>query len=99
MYWFISQDTLGFQIEIKEQPLTRRGILSIVSSIFDLLGIAAPFVLVAKSLLQRLCKTDTGWDEPISEENVKDWRKWLAQVKELEHITIDRCYKPKDLEI
>jgi hypothetical protein len=31
VYWFIDSDTLGFQINIKSKPMTKRGILSIVS--------------------------------------------------------------------
>ena len=41
--WNISSDKFGFKIVIKDRPATRRGILSIVSSVYDPLGFAAPF--------------------------------------------------------
>ena len=40
-----------FKVNIKEKPCTRREILSVVSVVYDLLNMAAPFVLSAKVLL------------------------------------------------
>jgi hypothetical protein len=36
-----------------------------ISSIYDPLGIVAPSVLTAKSLLQQLCKDGARWDDKI----------------------------------
>jgi hypothetical protein len=58
VYWFIEDDKLGFHINVKNQPPTKRGILSLVSSVYDPLGIASPFVLIGKSILQSLCKRE-----------------------------------------
>ena len=44
--WDIDSDTFGFRIILKDQPLTRRGILS--TSVCDPLGMAAPFLLGGK---------------------------------------------------
>ncbi|KXJ08416.1 hypothetical protein AC249_AIPGENE11244 [Exaiptasia diaphana] len=61
--WCVESDKLGFCVTISEKPLTRRGILSSVASIYDPLGIVAPFTLVAKKLLQDLCREKSiGWD-------------------------------------
>ena len=35
--WNVSTDQFGFSIVIKDRPMSRRGILSVVSSVFDLL--------------------------------------------------------------
>lgn len=96
MYWFVESDSLGFQLGIKDQPTTRRGILSVTSSIYDPLGIASPFVMTAKSLLQQLCRNGIGWDEKIDETLLRNWNSWLTQVKQLEDVRIERCYKPKN---
>lgn len=40
--WCVSSDTFGFKIIIKERPVTRRGILSVVSSIYDMLRFVHP---------------------------------------------------------
>ena len=38
VHWFILEDKLGFRMNIKNQPSTRRGILSVVSSVYDPIG-------------------------------------------------------------
>ena len=54
--WDIERDTFKFQIDLKEKRVTQRGMLSIVSSIYDPLGFVAPFILRGKRLLQLLCQ-------------------------------------------
>lgn len=71
--WNISSDQFCFKIVIKDRPATRRGILSIVSSVYDPLGFAAPFILQAKLILQDLCRKKLGWDEEIPEEYRNRW--------------------------
>lgn len=58
--WFVEADQFGFKVFIKDRPCTRRGILSAVSSLYDPLGMAAPFILPAKLLLQDLCRQGLG---------------------------------------
>jgi len=71
--WAIESDMFGFRIVIKDQPLTRGGILSTISSVYDPLGIAAPFLLVGKKILQDLCHTKLSWDDEICEEFRVRW--------------------------
>ncbi|XP_061191695.1 uncharacterized protein LOC133199905 [Saccostrea echinata] len=97
VYWFVEDDSLGFQIQLKDHPTTRRGILSVTSSIYDPLGIVAPFVLTAKSILQQLCKDGVRWDDEIDGTMLKKWNSWLMQVKHLEDVKIERCYKPGNI--
>ena len=63
--WCVENDKFGFKVNVKERPCTRRGILSIVSSIYDPLGLAVPFILPAKLLLQDLCRKGIAWDDEI----------------------------------
>ena len=55
VHWNIENDTFEFRITLKDRPPTRRGILATISSIYDPLGLASPFLLAGKQLLQRLC--------------------------------------------
>ncbi|XP_014673043.1 PREDICTED: uncharacterized protein LOC106813424 [Priapulus caudatus] len=96
VYWSIENDSLGFQIQVRDRPATRRGILSIVSLVYDPLGAASPFVLIAKSILQGLCKRQIGWDEEITSADLRHWNDWLSQLQGLENVTIKRCYKPQN---
>lgn len=56
--WCAEFDTFKFKVVLTDlRPFTRRGILSVISSIYDPLGFMSPVVLVAKKILQ-----DLGWD-------------------------------------
>ncbi|XP_046577994.1 uncharacterized protein LOC124285766 [Haliotis rubra] len=55
-YWIMEDDKLSFKIQVKNHSKTKRGILSVTSSVYDPLGFAAPVILPAKQLLQVLCK-------------------------------------------
>ena len=81
---------------MKDQPLTRRGILSTISSVYDPLGIAAPFLLVGKQILQDLCRTKLSWDEEVSEEFRVRWENWKSQLPALERFSMERCFKPEN---
>ena len=92
--WNITSDKFGYKIVVKDRPATRRGILFVVSSIYDTLGFVSPFVLVAKFILQDLCRSNLGWDERIPEEVLRRWQSWLEMLPKLEEILVDRCLKP-----
>ena len=63
--WCIELDCFQFKIDVQVRPLTRREVLSTVSSVFDPLGFAAPLILVGKQILQDLCRENCDWDDPI----------------------------------
>lgn len=61
---------------MKDQPATRRGILSTVASIYDPLGFLAPYVLAGKKILQEMCHQGVGWDDPLPEMLKPRWESW-----------------------
>ena len=76
---------------MKDNPLTKRGILATVSSIFDPIGFVAPVLLEGKKILQELCRSGLSWDDSISDNLSSRWRKWRLEVKNL---NIQRWVKP-----
>ncbi|PFX11376.1 hypothetical protein AWC38_SpisGene24930, partial [Stylophora pistillata] len=92
--WAMETDTFNFRIMDEGKAPTRRGILSVVSSMYDPLGFVAPIVLPAKSLLQNLCKQKYGWDEEISDADSIVWQSWLKELAVLRSISVPRCFKP-----
>jgi hypothetical protein len=96
IYWCIENDTLGFRITLKDKPLARRGVLSTVSSVYDPLGLVAPFLLKGKKLLQRLCSSHKDWDDEISDDERVLWEQWRRNLPLLEKIEVQRCFKPPD---
>lgn len=98
MEWDTESDKLGFKVMIKDRPTTRRGILSIVSSTYDPLGFASPFVLPAKIILQDLCRMKLGWDDEVTGEPLYRWKKWLLDLPKLTDFVVNRCIKPFNFE-
>ena len=92
--WCAETDTCGFKVDIKFKPPTRRGILSLVISVYDPLGLAAPFMLPAKRLLQDLCRVKLDWDDPIPQKHKVRWKRWMADLPKLSQFSVDRCVKP-----
>ncbi|XP_006823753.1 uncharacterized protein LOC102809855 [Saccoglossus kowalevskii] len=89
---------LRFRIELKDNPLTRRGILSTVASSFDPLGFISPCLLEGKKILQSLCRDGHHWDDPVPDEICIQWSKWRNQLPELTQFYITRCEKPEGLQ-
>ena len=92
--WCVFSDDFQFRVTVKQRPLTRRGVLSTVASIYDPLGFLAPFVLLGKQILQQMCRDKVGWDEPLPEELRTQWESWLQDLQKLSNIKIRRCYIP-----
>ena len=100
--WNTEKDTFAINVNSRKNPtndsktlhksVTRRCILSVVSSVFDPLGFVSPFVLVGKLLLQELCRDGLGWDEPVSGDVARAWTEWLKDMLALEAIDLPRCY-------
>jgi len=94
--WDVEGDIFSFKIEVNDKPLTRRGLLSVVSSVYDPLGFAAPVILSAKAILQDLCRKRLEWDDPIPAEEKEHWLKWLKILPKLECFSVDRCFKSQN---
>ena len=94
--WDVEGDIFCFKIEVNDKPLTRRGLLSVVSSVYDPLGFAAPVILPARAILQDLCRKRLEWDDPIPTEEKERWLKWLKDLPKLERFSVDRCFKPQN---
>ncbi|XP_063615371.1 uncharacterized protein LOC134788408, partial [Penaeus indicus] len=92
--WCIESDTFQFRISINDKPITRRGILSTVSSVFDPMGMVSPFILIGKRILQTLCQDGVDWDDDISDNLKQQWRRWRDDLIQLKELKIPRCYKP-----
>ena len=74
--WSVGLDCFGFSIVLKDQPLTRRGVLATVASVYDPLGFLAPLVLRAKKILQEICRRGVSWDDPLPEDVRPRWERW-----------------------
>ena len=94
--WCMESDVFEFRIVLNDKPPSRREILSVISSVYDPLGFAAPFTLPAKKILQYLCREGVGWDDTIPDQYQVRWAKWLGELPLLEQFKVNRCVKPAD---
>ena len=92
--WDTETDMFGFIVTLKQKSWTRRGLLSVISSVYDPLGFTTLFLLQEKLLIQQLCKENLGWDEAIPDNIQIQWEKWERQLTELERLSVDRYFKP-----
>ena len=101
MKWNIEDDKFVWEISEKlmsaksKKPVTRRGIVSVVYSLYDPLGFIPPYIMKAKLILQMLSRKKIGWDEPLEENENVQWTRWLDDLGKLKEVTVDRCFKPK----
>ena len=91
--WDFENDCFRFNVNINQRPLTQRGVLSIVGSLFDPLRFAAPVVLKAKLILQNLCHLGLGWDELIPDRPADAWKKWITELPEISCLQINQCFR------
>ena len=98
VHWCLENDTLGFRVNLQDTPLTRRGILSTISSVYDPLGIAGPFLLKGRKILQQITALRDGWDTKVPEDLAQLWMSWRDNLPKLKNISIKRCYKPNNFD-
>ncbi|KAK0146795.1 hypothetical protein N1851_013915 [Merluccius polli] len=94
--WCIEADEFQFRVVVKENPLTRRRVLSTVASVYDPLGFVAPFILVGKQILQELCRDKVSWDEDLPDHILPKWESWLRDLPHLAALKIPRSYCPSN---
>ena len=93
--WCIELDAFQFRINLSDTPLTRRGILSSISSIYDPLGLVSPFLLKGRKILQEITsERNLSWDDTPNVEHIQSWNEWRRNLLPIEKLKISRCYKP-----
>ena len=86
--------------ELDEAALTRRICLSITMALYDPIGLITPLTLRLRKLLQDISKTDNSrkWDDILSLDELRVWRKILKEMVEVGSVTFNRACKPDDLD-
>jgi len=82
----------AYSSEFDEKSITKREVLSTLSSLFDPLGFVCPVALVGKNLMQQLWRLKLGWDEPLPAEERYQWQQWRQELVKLQQVKIPRCY-------
>ena len=96
LQWTIINDSLqvcrGTSKKV-ETPITQKKVLSLVSSVFDPLGLFAPFSVHMRRLLKSIwTKNGQHWDNSVEPKEEEEFLKWKAQLPEVAETSIDRRY-------
>ena len=97
--WNIMSDTFYFDVNYElQEPVTRRQLLSAVSSMFDPLGLISPIILTGKLIFQEATRQKLSWDEPLPCNLLQDWIAWIRLLDGLKNIYLSRCIKPSSFD-
>ena len=88
--WNPTADSLGVRAINAGSVFSKRGVLRAVARLFDPLGLAAPFTLRAKLLVQKLWSNGYGWDDELKDSELKAWMDWVAELSQLEDLVVPR---------
>ncbi|XP_076638295.1 uncharacterized protein LOC143350228 [Colletes latitarsis] len=69
--------------------------LSSIAKLFDPMGCVAPFVVLAKILLQQLWSLKCDWDDTDPPYHLQEWRLFCSEFAEFHSLTIPRKTSPR----
>ena len=90
--WNVDQDVFTFKVKLKDKAMSKRGMLSTLSSIYDPLGFVTSFILQGRKILQKLCEEKINWDDEVNQKFKDSWENWKHCIKQLESVKINRCF-------
>ena len=102
--WLTKEDKLIITSDPPVRPFTKRGILSVVNSLYDPIGMIAPVVLGGRIMQREILisgNQDTllsplSWDDELPPQYWSNWSEWLQTLSSLDGICINRSMYPKE---
>lgn len=100
--WNTTQDSLDVKINVPVRPFTKRGILSVINSLYDPIGLVSPVILAGRLLQRELLPhndqnphiKDLDWDDELPSQYMTDWKEWIDTLPLLDTISIPRSMYP-----
>ena len=94
--WHASQDVFTFVSNVgrQESEWTKRIFLSRIATLFDPLGLLAPFLIRAKILMQEVWLNGLDWDERLPQELSTKVNVWFVELT-LSEVKVVRCLQLK----
>lgn len=99
MNWDPGKDELTLELKgllnmWKVLRSSKRCVLQTAAKIFDPVGIASPFVVRIKLLLQEIWERGCDWDEELPEDLSNKWLSWCKEVSDLDKMVVPRyCFR------
>ena len=95
LLWDPENDRLQIRWEnsAKARVRTRRDMSSKLACMFDPLGMAAPFLLGGKLILQSVATSGFGWDDQLPHDILRKWEKWVDTLATATDLSLARdCF-------
>ena len=95
-------------VSILDKAFTKRGVLSVINSLYDPLNFVTPIVLGGRLLQRKFIpkKEDSdsslyhlGWDDELPSEYLPEWHARLESLGALHNVNVPRCFTPKGFAI
>ena len=98
--WDVFEDTFHYvnKVASEHDTVTRRKMLSFVSSMYDPLGLVSPIVILGKLLFQEATRLQMSWDDVVPASLSNRWIAWLSSLQDIDKIKFDRCVLPEGFE-
>jgi len=92
MYWNQSIDAYQYSVRPYNENIrvTKRVVLSEISSVFDPLGLISPIIIKLKIIMQRLWQVNMSWDAVLPSDIEKDWIDSRRKMIDLNTLAINR---------
>lgn len=74
MSWDLKSDSFKFVVAFEPKPFTKRGMLSMMNSIYDPIGFISPVVLKGKMMFRNVMTSSFDWDDPLPPDYEDEWR-------------------------
>lgn len=88
--WDPRPDELFSKPMSPKSEITKRYLLSVAQSIFDLLGFLCPVTIVPRQIIQKCWIMNLSWDQTLVGDLVKTFKEWLHQLDILNMCRIPR---------
>ncbi|XP_064085400.1 uncharacterized protein LOC135200724 [Macrobrachium nipponense] len=90
--WDIISDMLSLKSAKMFVPevITKRNLLSLVSTVFDPLGFLCRVIIRGKILIQAAWRTNVSWNDPLGEEFSSSWTELYEEFKALSKFSVPR---------
>ncbi|XP_062541306.1 uncharacterized protein LOC134209336 [Armigeres subalbatus] len=71
---------------------TKRIALRIIMSLFDPVGMLAPFLIHGRIMIQDLWRIGLDWDVKVEDKEFEKWLRWISLLPNISELQIPRCY-------
>ena len=102
MMWNTQKDAFVVKVSLPSKVFTKRGILSIINSLYDPMGAISPIILEGRLIQREILppknsKSDLhlyDWDDPLPLHLKSRWDKWLSSLPLLNDFSFPRSFFP-----